>query len=119
LAITSLGHAWFAWAVWTPPFTHRQRSNPAENMLLNEVNEADVGPIEGVVTRGRACSLGFLAKFAIHGNAIPQNDRPLGSKIDDRPDVESEPCHKIAIGGQAFERLDSLAFPEEVLVLLV
>jgi hypothetical protein len=88
-------------------------------VLLNKVDEADVGPIEGVVTRGCACTLRFLAKPAIHSKAVLQNDRPLGGKIDDRADMESEAGQKIAIGRRAFERLDCLALPEKVLVLLV
>ena len=81
-------------------------------MLLNKVDEADVGPIEGVVTRGCACTLRFLAKPAIHSKAVLQDDRPLGGNIDDRADMEFEACQKIAIGRRAFERLDGLAFPE-------
>ena len=87
--------------------------------LPNKVNEADIGAIEGVVTRGCACTLRFLAKPAIHSKAVLQNDRPLGGKIDDRADMESEAGQKIAIGRRAFERLDCLALPEKVLVLLV
>ena len=94
-------------------------TNPAENMLLNKVNEANIRPIEGVVTRGCACTLRLFAKPAIHSKAVLQDDRPLGGKIDDRADVESEAGQKIAIGRRAFERLDCLAFTEKILVLLV
>ena len=86
-------------------------------MLLNKVNEANIRPIEGVVTRGCACTFRFFAKPAIHSKAVLQDDRPLGGKIDDRADVVSEAGQKIAIGRRAFERLDCLAFPEKVLVL--
>jgi hypothetical protein len=88
-------------------------------VLLNKVNEADVGPIEGVVTRGCPCTLRFLAKPAIHSKAVFQDDRPLGGNIDDRADMESEAGQKVAIGRRAFERLNCLALPEKVLVLLV
>jgi hypothetical protein len=94
-------------------------TNSAENMLLNKVNEADIGPIEGVVTRGCSGTLRFFAKPAIHSKAVLQDDCPLGGKIDDRADAESEAGQKIAIGRRAFERLDCLAFPEKILVLLV
>ena len=67
-------------------------------MLLNKVNEADIGPIEGVVTRRRTCTLRFFAKPAIHSKAVLQDDRPLGGKIDDRADMKSVAGQKIAIG---------------------
>ena len=87
-------------------------------MRAHEVDEKDVRFMEGVVSGGSSGRLRLKPQFLVHRQTRFQQHRPMGGQVFGRADEKTDVRQQVSIGFRAFQRLDGLALPQEVRVVL-
>src|SRR3990172_10090788 len=92
----------------------RSEAAAAERGELYQLDQPDIGAVEGVVAGGRAGGLGLAAQLAIHGEPLLEDGAPVLGEVLDRDDAEARALEEIAVGLAAVEPGDRHPLPHQI-----